>query len=83
MAKRRRPIAGLDPVRIFPYYKIQVWNERVSAWRDVRKKFESLDELHAFACAKLSRTETTRVMIVEGYGSRRVDETLDAFGDSL
>ena len=80
MAKRRRPIAGLDPVRTFPYYKIQVWNERVNAWRDVQKKFESLDELHTFARVKLSPSETTPVTVVEGCGSRRVDETVDAFG---
>jgi hypothetical protein len=52
-----------------------VWNGRVCAWRDIQKKFESLDELHRFARAKLVGTETTRVMTVEGYGSWRAGES--------
>lgn len=81
MGQRKKPMPGLEPVRVFPYYKIQVWNNRVSAWQDIQKKFNSLDSLGAYALAELPWSEITRIVIVEAEGRRRVDDCFDAFGE--
>jgi len=72
----RKFTVGLDPVRAFPYYKIQVWNPKASAWKDIQKRFDSLLDLRAFARAAIVPGTLTRIMIVESYGSRRVAEDL-------
>jgi len=59
MGQRGKPVPRPDPMRRFPYYMIQVWNNRVSAWQDIQKRFESLQALHCFAIETLAWTETT------------------------
>jgi len=79
MGRSKRGTPGVDPVRRFPYYKIQVWDDRTCAWKDIQKKFPTLAALRAHATEKLSRQAITRIVVVEDYGRRRIDENLDAF----
>ncbi len=81
MGQRKNQVPGLHPVTVFPYYKIQVWNVRVGAWQDIQKKFDSLDSLGAYAMAKLSWSETTRIVTVKSEGQRMIDKLFDAFGE--
>lgn len=83
MGQDGKPIAGLDPVSSFPYYKIQVWKTSVGAWQDVQMRFDSLDDLHCFAIEQLAWTEKTRIVAVKGPGRRRIDGLFDAFGEPL
>lgn len=64
--------SGLKPLRNFPYYKLQYWEERVSAWKDVQKSFESPDTLLTYATSKFESHDRIRIMIVEERGRRRV-----------
>lgn len=82
MGKKSGKIPGLDPVREFPYYKLQTRNHRLGVWEDIQKKFQSLSDLCQFAGANLSPEVVSRVMIVEDYKSRRVLGRLDELGDS-
>jgi len=81
MSPKRRSVPGLEPVRSFPYFKIQYRDEQLGVWKDVQKKFTTVEALTRFARLNLPATARTRVMKVEGYGSRRVLDSPDAFGD--
>jgi len=81
MKHRQEKVPGLDPVRDFPYYKIQIWQDNIGAWNDIQQKFLSLSDLHYYALAQLDMRARTRIVIVEGYGSRRIDNDFDAFGE--
>ncbi|MBU0983867.1 MAG: hypothetical protein KKA42_08355 [candidate division Zixibacteria bacterium] len=81
MSRKKPSVPGLTPVRDFPYYKLQCWDESVPAWKDIQKQFESRDDLHAYALTKLDWNAKTRVMVVTGYGRRHVDRYFDAFGE--
>ena len=76
MKKRNGQVPGLDPVRRFPYYKLQYWDESRAVWIDVQKRFESADVLRDYAASKLVSTCKRRVMIVEDYGRRRIDDSI-------
>lgn len=80
--KKKRPVPGRDPVRTFPYYKIQVWEPRKAVWMDIQKKFRSVDELREFAATDLDPESPTRIMIVEDYGSRRLAKNISPFPES-
>ena len=69
-----KPISGLDPVRSFPYYKLQFWEERVAAWMDVQQRFASRDDLIDHAREHLEPQTLVRIVIVEDYGRRRILE---------
>ena len=77
MGQRRCYVPGLDPVRKFPYYKLQVWDEARAVWMDIQRRFESPEEIRCYAAARLSPSSKARVMIVEDYGRRRVDDSID------
>ncbi|MBN1213512.1 MAG: hypothetical protein JXA92_13155 [candidate division Zixibacteria bacterium] len=81
MSNRIRKIPGLDPVRDFPYYKIQIWQDNIGAWKDNQQKFSSLSELHLYALEQLDSLARTRIVKVEGCGNCRIDEDFDAFGE--
>ena len=81
MKYRKGKVPGLTPVRDFPYYKIQIWQDNFGVWKDIQKKFLSLSELHCYALAHLDIHSRTRIVIVEDYGSRRLDGDFDAFGE--
>ena len=81
MAPRKRPIPGIEPHRSFPYYKIQIWEEKRAVWIDVQKKFSTVEAVQAYARQNIERGRRARVMVVEGYGRRRIDETTDLFGE--
>ena len=83
MSNRKKKIPGLDPARDFPYYKIQLWQDNIGAWKDIQQKFSSLAELHEYALEQLDPVVRSRIVIVEGYGSRRIDRDFDAFGEPL
>ncbi len=83
MCKKRKPIPGLDPVRKFPYYKIQVRDEKLGVWRDIQKSFASLNTLHQYANRHLEHSLQTRIMKVTEYGKREVLESYTAFGIAL
>lgn len=72
MRRRTRPKPGLVPVRSFPYFKLQYRDEHLGVWKDVQKKFYVLQALTDYAKQHLPVDAELRVMIVEGYGSRRV-----------
>ena len=80
MRQRKNKTPGLEPVRSFPYYKIQVWQNEMGVWKDIQKKFMSLSELHCYATRHINRKVQTRVVIVEDYGLRKIYNGIDAFG---
>jgi len=69
---------GKNTLRSFPYYKPQYWDEFRTAWLDIKKRFESVDELRAHAAAKLDTGSKRRVMVVEDYSRRRIDDSIRA-----
>lgn len=81
MRRKKRTVPGLDPVRTFPYFKIQYRNDQLGVWTDVQKKFPTLESLTEFARQNLEMSLRTRIMKVEDYGSRRVLDNPDAFGN--
>ena len=83
MKRKKKETPGLDPVRSFPYYKIQVRHENIGVWKDIQKKFMTKSELHAYANLQLEREARTRIVIVEDYGRRRIERDTDVFGDPL
>jgi hypothetical protein len=68
------PKAGCEPVRKFPYYKLQHWETRISAWMDIQKSFTTRDLVVTYARHNLNPDTRVRIVIVEGYGSRRLLE---------
>lgn len=80
MSRERGKTPGLEPVRSFPYYKLQYRDECLGVWRDVQKKFRTLQALFDYAHQNLPPKTGTRAMIVEGYGSRRVLGPSDGVG---
>ena len=83
MKHRKKETPGLDQVRSFPYYKIQIWRDDIGAWKDIQKKFKTKSELHSYAHKKLERILRTRIIIIEDYGCRRIERDTDAFGEPL
>ena len=81
MSRKKRIVPGLDPVRSFPYFKIQYRDEKLGVWRDVQKKFAHIESLIEFAKQNLVQGQRTRIMKVGDYGSRRVLDSPDAFGN--
>lgn len=76
-----KPRPGIDPVRVFPYYKLQYFDERVVAWMDVQIRFESRDEAVSHAQSKFEGTTRIRIMTVEGEKRRRIFENCERVGD--
>ena len=80
---QRRPRPGLDRVRTFPYNKLQYFDERVAAWKDVQTRFESRDQAVGHALAKFEDRTRIRLMIVEGEKCRRIFEDCGTAGTCL
>ena len=72
---------GIEPVRSFPYYKLQFFDERVVAWMDVQVRFESRDQLLEYALSSLENQVRVRRVIVEGYRRRRILEDCGTVAD--
>jgi hypothetical protein len=79
MNSQRKSVPGVDPVRNFPYFKIQVWEDRRAVWIDVQKKFHSVADLQKHARENLDPTVKARIVVIEDYGRRAVDDTLTVF----
>lgn len=58
--------------RRFPYYKIQILDNKVAAWIDIQKTFYELDDLRTYAREKCAGHRKVRIIKVEGEGSRCV-----------
>ena len=56
--------------RRFPYYKIQVYDNKVAAWVDIQKAFYELEDLRTYASEKCAGPREVRIIKVEGEGSR-------------
>ena len=50
----------------FPYYKLQWWDETINAWRDIQRRYTSLQE--ALNKSDHLRPLFVRVMVVERSG---------------
>ena len=57
--------------RVFPYYKIQIYNEKFAAWVDIQKAFYDFSHLISYAREKRLDRQKARIIIVEGEGNRR------------
>jgi hypothetical protein len=61
------------PRKEYPYYKIQIREEKFVAWKDLPKAHQTEAEARRFI-AEQCRGQTARIVIVEGDRSRRVLE---------
>jgi Zn/Cd-binding protein ZinT len=50
--------------KIFPYYKIQVFDDTTKAWKDERKAYDTVEEARDYV-EKTYSPETARIMVVE------------------
>ena len=65
------------PRKVFPYYKAQVYDDRVLAWMDARKAaFDTLQEAELFLQTEMA-SRRHRILIVEER-TRRVLKTYSA-----
>ncbi len=79
--RMRRSNPGTQPVRRFPYYKLQHFDDRVAAWMDVQIRFESRDQLLDHALSSLEDEARIRIVKVEGYRRRRILEDCGTVAD--
>ncbi len=56
--------------RRFPYYKIQIYDDKVAAWVDIQKAFYSTEDLILYASDKIGESQKFRIMIVKGERER-------------
>ncbi len=70
----KRP--GIEPLRRFPYYKIQIWDENRAVWVDIQKKFYSIEDMHKFVESNLKVEQISRAVVVSGDRNRRVDSSI-------
>ena len=56
--------------REYPYYKIQTYDDRVFAWRDVKHTFDTEEEARDHIATVFSGVKS-RIVIVEGERDRR------------
>jgi hypothetical protein len=55
--------------RKMPYYKVQVFDDKLKIWRDERGAFDSESEARRYISSKLPEA-TARLMLVEQQGRR-------------
>ena len=80
MGKQDHP-PGLQPVRTFPYLKLQFWDDNVCAWKDVGRKFTDRESALGHAIDFLPPDRRVRLMIVVDRKTRRVFEEIGRLGD--
>ncbi len=78
----RGPKPGTQPIRRFPYYKLQCFDDRVVAWMDLQIRFESCDRSLNHALSTFGDKVRIRVMMVEGEKSSRILESCGTVADS-
>ena len=67
---------GTHPVREYPYFKLQYFDDRLAAWMDVQRRFESREDVRVHALSSFEKDVRVRIVIVEGERCRRVLEDL-------
>ena len=72
MPRKKKPVPGVDRLREYPFYKIQLYDDKMMVWKDIQKKFMDLEEIEQYAQSNLGQAVRARVMFVEGPGARRV-----------
>lgn len=50
--------------KVFPYYKIQVFDDRTIAWKDKQKAYDTIEEAQDYI-EKMFSPETARIMVIE------------------
>ena len=80
MVAKKKGKPGLNPIREFPYFKIQYWDQHIAAWVDIQKSFRSIRELIQSARLHVNPDNRTRIMEVQTYRRRRIVQGIDAFG---
>ena len=50
--------------KVFPYYKIQVFDDRTKAWKDERKAYDTVEEAQDYI-EKVFSLEIARIMVIE------------------
>lgn len=69
MSRARQP----GSVRFAPYFKLQWWEERSLAWRDLQESFDSGPAARAAAPERFAAGTRWRVMEVSMSGRRPID----------
>ena len=83
MLRKKKPVPGIDRLREYPYFKIQYWDNSVIAWKDIQMKFNDLDSVFEYTNKNISKDSRTRIIDVQGPGSRKIVKSVDAFGTAL
>lgn len=56
----------------FPYYKVQIFNEIVYAWKDEKDAFDSVDAANSYIAERAKPPRVARIVVVEGERDRHV-----------
>ncbi|MCI0487657.1 MAG: hypothetical protein L0229_13780 [Blastocatellia bacterium] len=56
----------------FPYYKVQVFDDVVSSWKDERRAFDTVEAAQEYIAEKVAPM-SARIVIVERDGRRVLD----------
>jgi len=51
----------------FPYFKVQFWDNYVSAWHDIQKRFNDIQSAEQYIAGQ-SKSKTWRIMQIERNG---------------
>ena len=58
----------------YPYYKVQVFDDRSLAWMDEKRGFATLDDARSYIRQELAGRKC-RIMVVDEKGRRPLDES--------
>lgn len=51
----------------YPFYKVQVFDERIASWKDERKIFDSVEDAQQHIAKNIS-SRTVRIVVIERTG---------------